>query len=212
MLPRVAELMGLSTASETSLWRDRALVEMNVAVLHSYKQAGVSMVDHHTAASQFRLALNTIHLNEIIRELVGRSGLGVQVRLRTRSRDGRLIGGKYGMVSKRITMYTGVIEEQCMQMFGSLDRVEEYFTIVLAHELGHAADPELPALSESLEDMNLTEEQRMRVALQIEENAWNYALELIPEADLPMMSAIIDESLYAYRLQVEEAGAEAGIA
>ncbi|UYO05307.1 nitric oxide synthase oxygenase [Paenibacillus sp. PSB04] len=55
MLPRVAELMGLSTASETSLWRDRALVEMNVAVLHSYKQAGVSMVDHHTAASQFRL-------------------------------------------------------------------------------------------------------------------------------------------------------------
>ncbi|WP_258168981.1 hypothetical protein [Paenibacillus sp. AR247] len=99
-----------------------------------------------------------------------------------------------------------------MQMFGSLDRVEEYFTIVLAHELGHAADPELPALSESLEDMNLTEEQRMRVALQIEENAWNYALELIPEADLPMMSAIIDESLYAYRLQVEEAGAEAGIA
>lgn len=156
--------------------------------------------------------MNTIYLNEIIRELVGRSGLGVQVRLRTRSRDGRLIGGKYGMVSKRITMYTGVIEEQCMQMFGSLDRVEEYFTIVLAHELGHAADPELPALSESLEDMNLTEEQRVRVALQIEENAWNYALELIPEADLPMMSAIIDESLYAYRLQVEEAGAEAGIA
>ncbi len=54
-LPRVAELMGLSTASETTLWRDRALVEMNVAVLHSYKQAGVSMVDHHTAAAQFQL-------------------------------------------------------------------------------------------------------------------------------------------------------------
>ncbi|MEC0369552.1 nitric oxide synthase oxygenase [Paenibacillus chibensis] len=54
-LPRVAELMGLSTASETSLWRDRAVVEMNVAVLHSYKRAGVSMVDHHTAAAQFQL-------------------------------------------------------------------------------------------------------------------------------------------------------------
>ncbi|MWV46497.1 nitric oxide synthase [Paenibacillus sp. HJL G12] len=54
-LPQVAELMGLSTASETTLWRDRALVEMNVAVLHSYKQAGVSMVDHHTAAAQFQL-------------------------------------------------------------------------------------------------------------------------------------------------------------
>ncbi|MCJ8012856.1 nitric oxide synthase oxygenase [Paenibacillus sp. KQZ6P-2] len=55
VLPQVAELMGLSTASETTLWRDRALVEMNVAVLHSYKQAGVSMVDHHTAAAQFEL-------------------------------------------------------------------------------------------------------------------------------------------------------------
>lgn len=55
VLPQVAELMGLSTASETTLWRDRALVEMNVAVLHSYKQAGVSMVDHHTAAAQFQL-------------------------------------------------------------------------------------------------------------------------------------------------------------
>ncbi|MEC0242072.1 nitric oxide synthase oxygenase [Paenibacillus dokdonensis] len=55
VLPQVAELMGLSTASETSLWRDRALVEMNIAVLHSYKQAGVSMVDHHTAAAQFQL-------------------------------------------------------------------------------------------------------------------------------------------------------------
>jgi nitric-oxide synthase len=54
-LPHVAELMGLSTASETTLWRDRALVEMNVAVLHSYKQAGVSIVDHHTAAAQFKL-------------------------------------------------------------------------------------------------------------------------------------------------------------
>lgn len=55
MLPPVAQVMGLSIASESSLWRDRALVEMNVAVLDSYKQAGVSIVDHHTAATQFRL-------------------------------------------------------------------------------------------------------------------------------------------------------------
>ncbi|GAB6991217.1 nitric oxide synthase oxygenase [Paenibacillus pini] len=55
LLPQVASLMGLSTTTETTLWRDRALVEMNVAVLHSFKQAGVSMVDHHTAATQFRL-------------------------------------------------------------------------------------------------------------------------------------------------------------
>lgn len=53
-LPQIAQLMGLDTHSETTLWRDRALVELNVAVLYSYKKAGVSIVDHHTAAMQFR--------------------------------------------------------------------------------------------------------------------------------------------------------------
>ncbi|PYI51647.1 nitric oxide synthase oxygenase [Paenibacillus flagellatus] len=53
MLPRVASLMGLDTSRESSLWRDRALVELNIAVLHSYKRQGVSIVDHHTAARQF---------------------------------------------------------------------------------------------------------------------------------------------------------------
>lgn len=54
-LPKVAEAMGLDTAVNASLWKDRALVELNVAVLHSYKKAGVSIVDHHTAAQQFQL-------------------------------------------------------------------------------------------------------------------------------------------------------------
>ncbi|MGG4483704.1 nitric oxide synthase oxygenase [Paenibacillus illinoisensis] len=54
-LPAVAAALGLNTSSETTLWKDRALVELNVAVLHSFKKAGVSMVDHHTAASQFAL-------------------------------------------------------------------------------------------------------------------------------------------------------------
>ncbi|UVI33829.1 nitric oxide synthase oxygenase [Paenibacillus spongiae] len=53
MLPRVAEIMGLDTSRESSLWRDRALVEMNVAVLDSFKREGVTIVDHHTAAKQF---------------------------------------------------------------------------------------------------------------------------------------------------------------
>jgi nitric-oxide synthase len=52
-LPAVAELLGLDRSTNTSLWKDRALLELNRAVLHSYKQAGVSIVDHHTAADQF---------------------------------------------------------------------------------------------------------------------------------------------------------------
>mgnify|MGYP001026067618 FL=1 len=54
VLEKVAAIMGLDTERNTSLWKDKALVELNTAVLHSYKKAGVSIVDHHTAASQFK--------------------------------------------------------------------------------------------------------------------------------------------------------------
>ncbi|MCI3918701.1 nitric oxide synthase oxygenase [Paenibacillus sp. TRM 82003] len=53
MLPKVAEAMGLDRSREASLWKDRALVELNVAVLHSFRERDVSIVDHHTAAQQF---------------------------------------------------------------------------------------------------------------------------------------------------------------
>ncbi len=53
MLPLIAEMMCLDTRSERSLWRDQALVELNRAVLHSFRKAGVYMVDHHTVAKQF---------------------------------------------------------------------------------------------------------------------------------------------------------------
>ncbi|MGR7026961.1 nitric oxide synthase oxygenase [Geodermatophilus sp. URMC 62] len=53
VLPAVARVLGLDTSGNRTLWRDRALVELNRAVLHSYQQAGVRMVDHHTVAAQF---------------------------------------------------------------------------------------------------------------------------------------------------------------
>ncbi|MFJ8514896.1 nitric oxide synthase oxygenase [Lysinibacillus xylanilyticus] len=55
MLPAIAEIFNLDTTKQASLWRDRALVELNIAVLHSFKEDGVSIVDHHTAAQQFKL-------------------------------------------------------------------------------------------------------------------------------------------------------------
>lgn len=55
LLPDVADIVGLPRDTNTSLWKDRALVELNIAVLHSFKEAGVSIVDHHTAAQQFKL-------------------------------------------------------------------------------------------------------------------------------------------------------------
>jgi nitric-oxide synthase len=52
MLPIIADKLGLDKRSDRTLWKDRALVELNIAVLHSFAQHGVSMVDHHTVARQ----------------------------------------------------------------------------------------------------------------------------------------------------------------
>ncbi|NJP68952.1 nitric oxide synthase oxygenase [Streptomyces spiramenti] len=53
LLPAVAAGLGLDTSREDSLWRDRALVETNVAVLHSFRAAGVRVTDHHTESRRF---------------------------------------------------------------------------------------------------------------------------------------------------------------
>jgi nitric-oxide synthase len=57
LLPTVAARLGLDTTRESTLWRDRALVELNRAVLHSFEQAGVKMTDHHTESQRFMVHL-----------------------------------------------------------------------------------------------------------------------------------------------------------
>lgn len=53
LLPVIAECLGLDTSGEHTLWRDRALVEANLAVLHSFHAAGVKITDHHTESRRF---------------------------------------------------------------------------------------------------------------------------------------------------------------
>jgi nitric-oxide synthase len=53
LLPYLAKRMGLDMSSEATLWRDRALVELNRAVLHSFGEAGVTITDHHTESKRF---------------------------------------------------------------------------------------------------------------------------------------------------------------
>jgi nitric-oxide synthase len=60
LVPLVARAMGLDTSSERSLWRDRALVELNRAVLWSFDRAGARISDHHTESRHF--------LNHVARE------------------------------------------------------------------------------------------------------------------------------------------------
>ncbi len=45
--------MGLDMTSEQTLWRDRVVVEINRAVLHSFAAAGVTITDHHTESQRF---------------------------------------------------------------------------------------------------------------------------------------------------------------
>ncbi|HEY5986508.1 MAG TPA: nitric oxide synthase oxygenase [Streptosporangiaceae bacterium] len=52
-LPVIARHMGLSTASYLTLWKDKAMTELNLAVLHSFTTAGVMITDHHTESVRF---------------------------------------------------------------------------------------------------------------------------------------------------------------
>jgi nitric-oxide synthase len=53
VLPAIAEKMGLDTSRSSALWLDRALVELNTSVLHSFEKVGARIVDHHRASSEF---------------------------------------------------------------------------------------------------------------------------------------------------------------
>ncbi|XP_064096967.1 nitric oxide synthase, salivary gland-like [Macrobrachium nipponense] len=53
MLSVLGEKLGLDTKSPMSLWKDKATLELNIAVLHSFKEQEVTIVDHHTAAETF---------------------------------------------------------------------------------------------------------------------------------------------------------------
>lgn len=53
MLPEIGDRLGYDTSRNRSLWKDEALVELNRAVLHSFEDSGIRIVDHHTATEQF---------------------------------------------------------------------------------------------------------------------------------------------------------------
>jgi nitric-oxide synthase, bacterial len=52
-LPRIAAGLGLRTDSDRTLWKDRAVTELNIAVMHSFSSAGVTITDHHTESVRF---------------------------------------------------------------------------------------------------------------------------------------------------------------
>ncbi len=54
LLPAVAEVLGIDRDPiEEPLWKDRALTELNAAVLYSFRRDGVTIIDHHSASEQY---------------------------------------------------------------------------------------------------------------------------------------------------------------
>lgn len=52
-LDEIAAAFDITTRKNRDLWKDRTLLELNIALLQSYQREKVQVVDHHTAAKQF---------------------------------------------------------------------------------------------------------------------------------------------------------------
>jgi nitric-oxide synthase len=59
LLPVVARNMELDTSNERSLWIDKAMVELNRAVLYSFEKNNIKITSHHEAAAHFMHFQNT---------------------------------------------------------------------------------------------------------------------------------------------------------
>ncbi|PLR78981.1 hypothetical protein CU633_02630 [Bacillus sp. V3-13] len=141
-------------------------------------------------------------IEKIVDELLLRSRSNVSVKLEAFFPGDRFVGGKYNLGSHTITMYIEEIKNQCLRIFGSLDKFTEYFMVVFAHELGHAEDKELDELSFQLETCK-SELEKKKIALKIEENAWVYARKITPEIDEPVFETIVFRSTESYRRGIE---------
>ncbi|MCF2944740.1 hypothetical protein [Paenibacillus tarimensis] len=137
-----------------------------------------------------------------ITALIKLSGSSVRLNVENYFPDNRNVGGKYKMSDHSITLYLKEIEEQCSSLLGSLEQLDEYITIIFAHELGHAEDHELTELSDRL-DSAFSEMEHNLIALRIEENAWRYAREILGLAAGQLFDTIVEHSLQAYRLSVQ---------
>ncbi|WP_233523086.1 hypothetical protein [Peribacillus saganii] len=139
----------------------------------------------------------------LIDDLLLASGSQVKVNLEEHFPGDRFAGGKYSMGSNTITLYIEEIKQQCLQLFSSLDHFMDYLAVVFAHEIGHAEDKELMALADKM-DESLNERERQEIALQIEENAWEYAVQLLPHLNPDFVYEIIENSLEPYWEQLEQ--------
>jgi hypothetical protein len=138
----------------------------------------------------------------VVDEMLSRLDSNLNVVLEDAFPGKRLVGGKYSMGTRSITMFMKDVTEQCLRLFPDDELLMDYFKVVFAHELGHAYDGELVELAEQLDETNGTE--RNRLMLQIEENAWRFARTILPDLALSFVEEIERQSLAPYYLAVEK--------
>jgi hypothetical protein len=137
------------------------------------------------------------HWFQIVKEMNDRCPKHFTVRLETKNENGRQIGGKFNLDDQIITLYTEEISRQCQLFFqGDLSALQ-YGKVILAHELGHALDPQLSRLSRSLEEAS-DPFHKTRISLLIEANAWKIAKSLLPDVPKSVFSKIRSVSLEHY--------------
>ncbi|MBF0706455.1 hypothetical protein IQ283_07505 [Alkalihalobacillus hwajinpoensis] len=123
---------------------------------------------------------NINYLQDISHKLLRDSGLDVQIQLKDYFPERRLIGGKYSLETNQVTIYVEEVRTQCVKLIGSEEQFLDFFTVILAHELGHAADSNLPILASKRAHTECLE-MKKQVSILIENNAWNYAYNLVPQ-------------------------------
>ncbi|CAH1190113.1 hypothetical protein PAECIP111892_00011 [Paenibacillus auburnensis] len=140
--------------------------------------------------------------HQVVSELLMRSNSRVQVKIEACFPGKRLVGGKYHMGSHTVYLYKAEIKEQCIRLFGSLDRLDEYIAVIFAHELGHSEDKELNELA-ALLDSPLSDREEAEICLHLEKNAWRYARCLLSHMDPLFIDHIVGESLSGYYQRLE---------
>ncbi|PFG14020.1 hypothetical protein [Bacillus sp. es.036] len=119
-------------------------------------------------------------LHSIVRRLQKQASMNVPIQLTDYFPGERLIGGKYSLETNMITIYMEEVRKQCILLFGSDDHLNDYFTVIVAHELGHAADRSLVLLAKERSSTRCVNKKR-QLSIIIEDNAWKFAMKLIPE-------------------------------
>jgi hypothetical protein len=147
--------------------------------------------------------LERLHVQKLVNDVLVRSESDVYIKLENSFPGNRIVGGKYSLTTHTVTLYLEEIRQQCLQLFSTLDYLDDYLKVVFAHELGHAEDMELDYLSHKLSTCS-EERDRIEIALKIEENAWDYARRLTPEINPDFFNTIVSHSTQIYKTKLHQ--------